>query len=286
MAACKLAQIFSSDLQRAARTAEAICVAQLQSALSPREVTKLEILREQDFGFYEGKKFIERAADSHKSGKEEHADVHRNDAGFRDVESKDAMRVRMDTFIDERLIRLLVETGDDHSVAVVAHGIILSHLWRGILRRFRPGNVSVMPGVSTRGMSLEYLGGWSNTGYLDLKIKPIDVVLPNTSAVGGSHDEASGDLLRDPAALTVTGDFSLESRDTITQSSSNPFPATSQPTLSKSPLLDMSLAVQAVNSQEHLKGLKKTRGGIGSLKHDSKQKTMDSFFNRKRKLDE
>jgi hypothetical protein len=44
----------------------------------------------------------------------------------------------------------------------------------------------------------------------------------------------------------------------------------------------MSLVVKAVNSQEHLKGLKKTRGGIGSSKHDEKQKTMDSFFKRQK----
>jgi len=47
---------------------------------------------------------------------------------------------------------------------------------------------------------------------------------------------------------------------------------------------ELSLVVKAVNSQEHLKGLKKTRGGIGSLKHDSNQKTVDSFF-KKRRLD-
>jgi hypothetical protein len=42
--------------------------------------------------------------------------------------------------------------------------------------------------------------------------------------------------------------------------------------------------VNAVNSQEHLKGLKKTRGGIGNLKHDSNQQKVDSFF-KKRKLE-
>lgn len=47
--------------------------------------------------------------------------------------------------------------------------------------------------------------------------------------------------------------------------------------------------VELVNNVEHLEGLKKTRGGIGSAKFDSRQRTMDSFFtpaSKKRKLGE
>lgn len=32
------------------------------------------------------------------------------------------------------------------------------------------------------------------------------------------------------------------------------------------------------NGREHLKGLKRTRGGVGSSKHDPKQRKLDSFF--------
>ncbi|SCV50779.1 uncharacterized protein FFB14_11626 [Fusarium fujikuroi] len=49
------------------------------------------------------------------------------------------------------------------------------------------------------------------------------------------------------------------------------------------------MRVVKINSVEHLKGLRKTRGGIGSAKFDAKQKTMDSFFkptSRKRKLED
>jgi hypothetical protein len=38
------------------------------------------------------------------------------------------------------------------------------------------------------------------------------------------------------------------------------------------------LNVVSINNTDHLRGLRKTRGGIGSAKFDSKQKTMDSFF--------
>ncbi|KAF4451222.1 hypothetical protein F53441_5765 [Fusarium austroafricanum] len=51
----------------------------------------------------------------------------------------------------------------------------------------------------------------------------------------------------------------------------------------------LQMRVVKTNSVDHLKGLKKTRGGIGSAKFDAKQKTMDSFFKptaRKRKLED
>ncbi|EFX06346.1 phosphoglycerate mutase family protein [Grosmannia clavigera kw1407] len=41
---------------------------------------------------------------------------------------------------------------------------------------------------------------------------------------------------------------------------------------------DVELAVTAVNNVEHLQGLRKTRGGIGSSAFDAKQQTVDSFF--------
>ncbi|KAI1364655.1 phosphoglycerate mutase-like protein [Xylaria arbuscula] len=49
------------------------------------------------------------------------------------------------------------------------------------------------------------------------------------------------------------------------------------------------LVVESTNNVDHLHGLKKTRGGIGSASHDSRQRTMESFFSsasRKRKLDD
>ncbi|KAI8634316.1 phosphoglycerate mutase-like protein [Xylariaceae sp. FL1651] len=49
------------------------------------------------------------------------------------------------------------------------------------------------------------------------------------------------------------------------------------------------MTVEFTNNVDHLQGLKKTRGGIGSAKFDSRQRTMDSFFtlnSKKRKLDD
>ncbi|KAF4119578.1 Broad specificity phosphatase PhoE [Geosmithia morbida] len=47
----------------------------------------------------------------------------------------------------------------------------------------------------------------------------------------------------------------------------------------------MKLVIHRINSLGHLRGLRKTRGGIGSARFDSGQRTMDSFFApKKRKL--
>ncbi|KAI1111212.1 phosphoglycerate mutase-like protein [Nemania sp. NC0429] len=49
------------------------------------------------------------------------------------------------------------------------------------------------------------------------------------------------------------------------------------------------MVVEHTNNLDHLQGLKKTRGGIGSARFDSRQRTMDSFFtstSKKRKMDD
>jgi len=39
-----------------------------------------------------------------------------------------------------------------------------------------------------------------------------------------------------------------------------------------------SMKILAVDSKDHLAGLRRTRGGIGSASHDSRQKRIDQFF--------
>jgi broad specificity phosphatase PhoE len=257
----KISHIFSSDLIRAFKTAEAIRLAQPkpsnEQAPFARETRQLALIREQDFGSLEGKAFYERSRDSNKTGKELYSETHKSDADFRDVESQEAMRVRSDIFINEYILELLYTVPEAHAVVIVAHGIILAHLWRCILRRFHPTMVSVAPGAiaSERGLTLEHLGGWANTGYLELEIKTRTGSGPTNSSPTPAEEPQS--------ASTIETEV----------------PAT---TLSERKPLDMSLVVKAVNSLEHLKGVKKTRGGIGSSKHDESQKTMESFFKKRK----
>ena len=316
-----ISHIFSSDLQRAFKTAEAIRLAQPNTV---KTVTQLQLLREQDFGFYEGKRFDELPKDSDKSGRETHRKTHMNSEEFKGVESKQSMIARAEVFLNGYLLSLLGKVGNEEAAVVVAHGIILTYLWRGILARFEPGNILVAPGVVAggNGKGLEYLGGWSNTGFLDLEIKLKVLPIPNLPApsmesASPVHQAEAVDsilsslptvkLLPKPKPLLSTdGENSPPTKPLVIPSvpvvqqaqhpalsdGSLPLPQTqpraaepknvSAASITPQMLLDMSLVVKAVNNQEHLKGLKKTRGGIGSSKHDEKQKTVDSFFKRRK----
>jgi len=256
----KVTHVFASDLQRAYKTAEAICAAQTlknEGNKTRLEVTKLPILREQDFGFYEGKPFFARPRDSNKSGKDSHRLQHSKDPDFRDVETKEAMVIRMDRFVDLHILPVLRGSHSeiDPVIIIVSHGIVLSTLWKCILKQFSTQSVKLGPGLAIRGggpTTLEHLGGWSNTGYLELDIEAPTIVTKPTIA---------GTLVTSVAAQ-------------------KPGPNTAGPTKL---LHGHIMTIKAVNSKDHLVGLKRTGGGVGSSKFDEGQKTIESFF-KKRKV--
>ena len=242
--------LFSSDLQRAYKTAEAIATFQVRKGEKTEKtvtVKQLKVLREQNFGFYEGKPFYARSTISTKSGKEDHRSQHKNEPGFEDVESKESMTARADSFVYDNLLPILCKDNAhrEATVAVVSHGIILNHLWRSILKLFAQRTVSLAPGVSAGGAgggtALEYLGGWSNTGYMELDIQP--VVMAKERAVSESE---------------VTAPTPAET-DVLT------------------PLPELRMIIKAVNGKDHLQGLKRTRG-VSSGKHDEGQQKIESFF--------
>lgn len=197
------------------------------------------------------------------------------------------MTLRADTFVSGYLLDLMKAIPDDETVVVVAHGIILNHLWRSILRRFPSNKVTMAPGVGGADRGLEYLGGWSNTGYLDLEVKS-----SMTGARTPVKKPSDVDQLVDSSSIHEGGQSMIGTdADTLTQSKSTliPPPTTAQVksltqvcSLTSVEPVDRRLTIKAVNSLEHLKGLKKARGGTGSLKHDSKQKTMESFFKKRK----
>lgn len=253
-------QIFSSDLQRALKTATAIRLAQPlpdcdAAPEAKSHVTALPVLREQDFGFYEGKPFYARPSDSNKSGKENHRSQHQNDPDFKDVESKESMALRMSGFLQDHLVPAIrsqpLECNSD--ILVVSHGIILSALWRCFLKLVAENSITLSPGLSveTGGITpLEYLGGWSNTGYLELELLK-------------KESSATDDLAISPAVLSTPV----------------PSDAISDTPL---PLRQYKVVIKTVNGKEHLKGLKRIRG-VGSSKFDEGQKSIESFF-KKRKV--
>lgn len=250
-------RIFSSDLQRALKTATALrsaqplpdCDAAHEAKL---EVTALAALREQDFGFYEGNPFYARPKDSSKSGKESHRSQHQNDPDFKDVESKESMAQRMSCFLRDHLVPAIRSEPIEcnANIAVVSHGIILSQLWKCFLKLVAKHSVTLGPrfSVGTGALTpLEYLGRWSNTGYLELEI------------------------LKKETAATSDGATSSTSTAPPTPYPSN---ADSHPL---PPLHQYNVIIKTVNGKAHLKGLKRTRG-VGSSKFDEGQQSIESFF--------
>ena len=241
-------KIYSSDLQRAYKTADTIRHAQNFPSdgeqTDPLVVTPLVLLREQDFGSLEGKPFYARPRGNNKTGKEDYRKKHLGDPDFKDTETKESMMVRMNVFLDTHLM-WQIELEDklrQQTVAIVSHGIILSTLWRCILKRFHESSVRLGPGVPLG--PLERLGGWSNTGYLELDVSDRGVTEQIDAKSTHVHEPSDSYVVEDGVTL----------------------------------LIGRLMTVIAVNSMDHIKGFKRTGGGIGRSQLDENQKKIDSFF--------
>ena len=225
---------------------------QASSSLNTLQISTLPQLREQDFGAFEGKSFGSRAGEG--KGSKNERDRAKDEVFAREVESKDSMARRTRAFLETHL-NPIVRSSKARSipssvVVVVAHGLILSQLWKQLLQQLEPGSVRVSRTASSRDLStidLEHLGGWSNTGYLELDIR---------------SSESKVD--QGPAKILPT-------------SSSSPHRASCA-------LAGYKTVIVTVNGKKHLEGLKRTRG-VGSSKHDESQKKLDTFFSKKRKTE-
>lgn len=305
-----LTRVFASPLQRAHKTANVLTSAQSSSDLA---ITTVPELVEKDFGYYEGKPSTARSRDSSKAGKGIHRDAHKNDPDFVDVESKDSLAHRADTFLDEHLLHVLDDEAEfggaaEHVVAIVSHGILLSHLWRRLLLRLQPKTVVVTHEVlASRGrLVLEHLGGWSNTGFLELSIQAVDSSAGSEVKLAANSITELTTANKDKADTLLPESSFHDSVDTLPAQGVNDDIETPLPASQSDPLGDVSLTKQIVDletsekkalrlldgyrttilmidGKEHLTGLKRMRGGISRAEHDEKQRTMDSFFKRARK---
>ena len=167
----------------------------------------------------------------------------RTEATFRHKETVEAMRIRADQFLDDFISPLWALAGDsqDQCVAVVSHGLFLSCLWKALTDRFEARSIRLSPEIS-QDRPLISLAWWSNTGYMELEIKA-DLADSTASVV----------LLEHSAIRLPEG---------------------------SPPLSTLTLKVITVNGQDHLLNLKRTRGGVGSAAHDTRQKQIDGFFKR------
>lgn len=302
--------IFSSHLQRAFKTAELIREAQISANSALLSTTnyvpdtkRLPMLMEQDFGFYEGKLWYQRPPGSRKFGER---DINRDIPGFADVESKESMTTRMDAFLEEHLIPLIEQPSNENAVvAIVSHGIILTVLWHRLLIRLPPNSVTYSPELSAtrRGFRLEHLGAWSNTGYLELHLRKRMSSLSSQPAVG--LEVPAGHLGIQPASkvaplITAVGaaaeglqeDSGIQTgiqaqADSVTGENSRvenalPDPQDVPTTAAPSLLYGWTTIIKVINGRDHLQGLKRTGGGVGSARHDNGQKSIETFFKRRR----
>jgi len=266
----RFTHIFASPLSRAFRTAQAVRDAQPKIDIDPEkqlEIEKVDELIERHFGFYEGKPFNTRAD-------EKQAEKDRATPGFVDVESKEAMAKRVDSFLDQQLLPLLEEDSKDFVVAVVAHGMLLANFWRRLLLRLPRQSLVIAPEIAEKrsGAVLEYLGGWSNTGYMELSFQrpegPPDP--PTILPISGSRQAGTAGA----TVLSTPIPPRAEPEDAAVSLAAVEGDEKAAPRL----LSGWSTTILAIDSTIHLLGLKRQRGGIGSLAHDEGQRKLDSFF--------
>ncbi|KAF1988988.1 phosphoglycerate mutase-like protein [Aulographum hederae CBS 113979] len=289
--------IFSSQLQRAVKTAEMLKKAQsvIPTCDTDIEVKQVSLLMEQDFGFYEGKSYLARPRSSGKSGREAHWEEHKNEPGFVDIESKTSMIRRADEFLDDFISPILdgksengTGIGYEPVIAIVSHGILLSVLWKRLLLRIPRKNVVLAEDLiaERQYMILESLGGWSNTGYLELAlandpdidglpvakedVKDLSATVPDALPNKSVPRQAEENI--HASCDGVASSAAAKSADPVDQ------PQTAEPAKWEG----WSTKICAINSRVHLAGLKRTGGGVGSSKHDEGQKTIESFFKRQR----
>lgn len=261
--------IYASPLSRAFNTAEAVRKAQ-KSAI---DVVKVQELVEKDFGSLEGKAFAAKS-DWSKTGKDGLETLPKSGHGFVASETAGSLAKRGDKFLDSHLIPLLGEdVKQECVVAVVSHGMLLSSLWRRLLLRLPRKSLTIAPEIvaAQDNLVLEHLGGWSNTGYLELVIHNPDtqsaaVELPEQVAHCTSSALAAQPLLDKRNEVF----FDYPSQEHVRKSSSVP------------DLSGWSTIIVAIDSRAHLRGLKRQRGGIGSLAHDEGQRKLDGFFSRRK----
>ncbi|KAI8957923.1 phosphoglycerate mutase-like protein [Daldinia sp. FL1419] len=169
-----------------------------------------------------------------------------------DSETRESMRIRVNRFLDSHMTPIVdTQVSEEITIAIVAHGIILGVLLKALLERF-PRPASSTKQSRSPGISLES-ASWSNTGILQAKLELANGVLKSDRPV--------------EAASSTSAPVAEESSDSHKRL--------------------MCLTVEFTNNIDHLEGLKKTKGGIGSAKFDSRQRTMDSFFgpsSKKRKI--
>ncbi|KAJ5975766.1 hypothetical protein N7481_009473 [Penicillium waksmanii] len=246
--------VFASDLTRARLTAEGICRHQPSGEDSALLTPTLTAdLRERDFGSLEGTRWRKNFP-STENNTNSSSDV--VPSGHVEIESSGSMKRRATSFLNSHLLPLLFENSHTRdTIAIVSHGVLLRVLWACLVELFDSMNISIEPGIYARheGPASQLVPSWSNTGYMSLSIHshPLPPPLPPR-----------------PGSPSQTPSQEQSGTSTPVQSKS----------VSNALLHGWSMKILAVNNKEHLSGLRRAGGGIGSASHDTRQKRIDHFF--------
>jgi broad specificity phosphatase PhoE len=251
--------VYASDLSRARITAEGICRSQPPKKdgglVSPILTSDL---RERDFGSWEGVRWQSSSAPSNDTNVSPGRSARSTSAEVIKKETTVSMRQRAFSFLDSHFLPLLFDDSTSkRKVAIVAHGIILRVLWNCLVELFDPMNISLMPGITAwdGGPAALLSPSWSNAGCMELSIcmKPSSASPPQRQLSSHESRVAPSSTTDTEAPLSggAAGDILLQG---------------------------WSMKILNVDNKEHLACLRRTRGGIGSASHDSRQKRIDQFF--------
>ncbi|SCV68204.1 BQ2448_325 [Microbotryum intermedium] len=281
-----LTAIYTSDLKRAQTTARN--VASLNKTQPPPPFTVSPLLREQFFGEAEGWPWNAGLYSSSHLPWEDHRAFRL--APF--AESLTDVSIRADKVLRHFVLPHLIASAESetaHHILLVAHGIWLSEMRYAFARAQDPQVRFVKS------------SGYLNTAWSRFEIDLVEedeVVerVQNEVPFGGNesvgsrssshhHHDRSGTSTSTNASTTAAnaGDLAtmperirallptlpdLPPRD----------PKLPPPFADDVPLPKLKFKVIATNQAEHLEGLVRTKGGIGSSTHDEKQRGLQEFF--------
>lgn len=170
------------------------------------------------------------------------------------------MKNRATSFLNQHLLPLIFDDfKHEANIAIVSHGIMLRVLWSRLVELFDPMYISIAPGVRLwNGEPAAFISPvWSNTGYMMLSIQQ-SYPVPALSTGKQSSFHAPAPAVQATAKATRPTETSVPDVFYL--------------------LHGWSMKVLAIDNKEHLTGLRRTRGGIGSATHDARQKRIDQFF--------
>jgi broad specificity phosphatase PhoE len=282
--------IFSSSLQRAYKTAELVRSGQDRVASKDKnsmvpEIVCLDMLMEQNFGSYEGVSFTDKSHGSSDIDTSHH--TNQTVDVFIPPESTTSMQDRMDSFLDLHLLPLLrtERAPSDPSIAIISHGIILSVLWRRLLLRLPPNSVTVHPSAAPDHtlFTIEHLGHWKNTGYLELEFlsQQANQIVNLAHVPERENAEESvvySESSTNAALIPSIADATERSHRSGAIGGSTQLGSPNANTPIKPMLSTWRVLIKTINGNEHLKGLRRTKGGIGSSKYDASQKSIYGYF--------